>query len=36
MILLIAATFFVAGLVKGTLGLGLPTIVLGVLAAPLA
>ena len=35
LILLIAATFFVAGLVKGTLGLGLPTIVLGVLAAPL-
>ena len=35
MILLIAATFFAAGLVKGTLGLGLPTIVLGVLAAPL-
>ena len=32
---LIAATFFVAGAVKGTLGLGLPTIVLGVLAAPL-
>ncbi len=32
---LIAATFFVAGTVKGTLGLGLPTIVLGVLAAPL-
>ncbi len=32
---LIGATFFVAGLVKGTLGLGLPTIVLGVLAAPL-
>ena len=35
MIALISATFFVAGLVKGTLGLGLPTIVLGVLAAPL-
>jgi len=35
MVALIAATFFVAGLVKGTLGLGLPTIVLGVLAAPL-
>ncbi|MGI9510289.1 MAG: sulfite exporter TauE/SafE family protein, partial [Geminicoccaceae bacterium] len=35
MIALIAGTFFVAGLVKGTLGLGLPTIVLGVLAAPL-
>jgi uncharacterized membrane protein YfcA len=35
MIALIAATFFVAGLVKGTLGMGLPTIVLGVLAAPL-
>jgi len=35
MIALIMATFFVAGLVKGTLGLGLPTIVLGVLAAPL-
>ncbi|MEM8947727.1 MAG: sulfite exporter TauE/SafE family protein [Pseudomonadota bacterium] len=35
MILLISGTFFVAGLVKGTLGLGLPTIVLGVLAAPL-
>lgn len=35
MIALIAVTFFVAGLVKGTLGLGLPTIVLGVLAAPL-
>ncbi len=34
-ILLICATFFVAGLVKGTLGMGLPTIVLGVLAAPL-
>jgi len=35
MIALISGTFFVAGLVKGTLGLGLPTIVLGVLAAPL-
>lgn len=35
MIALIAGTFFVAGLVKGTLGLGLPTIVLGALAAPL-
>ncbi len=35
MIALIAATFFVAGLVKGALGMGLPTIVLGVLAAPL-
>ena len=35
MVALIAGTFFVAGLVKGTLGLGLPTIVLGVLAAPL-
>lgn len=35
MLALIGATFFVAGLVKGTLGLGLPTIVLGVLAAPL-
>lgn len=35
MIAVIAATFFVAGLVKGTLGMGLPTIVLGVLAAPL-
>ncbi|MDH3665053.1 MAG: sulfite exporter TauE/SafE family protein, partial [Alphaproteobacteria bacterium] len=35
MIALIAATFFIAGLVKGTLGMGLPTIVLGVLAAPL-
>ncbi len=35
MIALIAGTFFVAGLVKGTLGMGLPTIVLGVLAAPL-
>lgn len=35
MIALIAGTFFVAGLVKGTLGLGLPTIILGVLAAPL-
>ena len=35
MIALIAVTFFVAGLVKGTLGLGLPTIVLGALAAPL-
>ena len=35
MIAVITATFFVAGLVKGTLGLGLPTVVLGVLAAPL-
>lgn len=35
MLALIGATFFVAGLVKGTLGMGLPTIVLGVLAAPL-
>ena len=35
MVALICGTFFVAGLVKGTLGLGLPTIVLGVLAAPL-
>ncbi len=35
MLALICGTFFVAGLVKGTLGLGLPTIVLGVLAAPL-
>ncbi len=35
MIALIAGTFFVAGLVKGTLGLGLPTVTLGVLAAPL-
>ncbi len=34
-LLLITGTFFVAGLVKGTLGMGLPTIVLGVLAAPL-
>ncbi|MEZ5935459.1 MAG: sulfite exporter TauE/SafE family protein [Alphaproteobacteria bacterium] len=35
MIALIGVTFFAAGLVKGTLGMGLPTIVLGVLAAPL-
>lgn len=35
MIALISATFFVAGLVKGMLGMGLPTIVLAVLAAPL-
>ncbi len=35
MLALVGATFFVAGLVKGTLGMGLPTIVLGVLAAPL-
>jgi uncharacterized membrane protein YfcA len=35
MIALISATFFAAGLVKGTLGLGLPTVVLAVLAAPL-
>lgn len=35
MLALIGATFFAAGLVKGTLGMGLPTIVLGVLAAPL-
>ena len=35
LILLIGGTFFVAGLVKGTLGMGLPTVVLGVLAAPL-
>lgn len=35
MLALIAVTFFIAGLVKGTLGMGLPTIVLGVLAAPL-
>jgi uncharacterized protein len=32
---LIAATFFAAGLVKGTVGLGLPTIVLGMLTVPL-
>lgn len=35
MITLISATFFVAGLVKGMLGMGLPTIVLATLAAPL-
>lgn len=35
MIVLICATFFVAGLVKGLVGMGLPAIVLGVLAAPL-
>ena len=35
MLALVGVTFFIAGLVKGTLGLGLPTIVLGVLAAPL-
>ena len=35
MLALVGATFFIAGLVKGTLGMGLPTIVLGVLAAPL-
>jgi uncharacterized membrane protein YfcA len=32
---LIGATFFVAGLVKGAIGMGLPMIVLGALAAPL-
>lgn len=35
MLALIGATFFFAGVVKGTLGMGLPTIILGVLAAPL-
>ena len=35
MIALISATFLVAGLVKGMLGMGLPTIVLAALAAPL-
>lgn len=35
MLALIGVTFFIAGLVKGILGLGLPTIILGVLAAPL-
>ncbi|MEM9440730.1 MAG: sulfite exporter TauE/SafE family protein [Pseudomonadota bacterium] len=35
MIVLISVTFLVAGLVKGMLGMGLPTIVLAGLAAPL-
>jgi uncharacterized membrane protein YfcA len=34
-LILIALTFLAAGLVKGTVGLGLPTIVLGMLTVPL-
>ena len=34
-LVLVALTFLAAGLVKGTVGLGLPTIVLGMLTVPL-